>query len=145
MLENEPLGIEQTLNECLVELDSLQDMPIEIKSYYQLVLIESVLKLYQTNNNDKYAFLKSLVQLLPYNCDLLKLFLNFVNVKKEFNSNIVQYLYDHLVVYSIQNDYLWILFVLFFILFYTVHVAIFELTFFFLFLFLIDKVYQTMY
>jgi hypothetical protein len=111
-IENEPDKIDECFTQSLIAVDSRQDLAIEVKSYYQLILIESMLKQLQINST-KYAFLKNLIQLLPYNCDLFKLFLNFVNVKKEFNANVVQYLYDHLSVYSIQNDYLWILFVFF--------------------------------
>ncbi len=110
VIDNEPDGVDECFSQSLHGLDSRPDVAIEVKSYYQLVLIESVSKQIQSINN-KYSFLKNLTQILPYNCDLFKLFLNFINGKKEFNANIVQYLYDHLVVYSIPNDYLWILLV----------------------------------
>lgn len=76
-------------------------------SYYQLTIVEALLKLYKFPR-DKFNFLKYLLKIIPQNVELIKWYMNYY--PKELNTkHALQALFDHLNIHSIKNDNLWIL------------------------------------
>ncbi len=77
--------------------------------YYHNCLVNLLLKLFaQKSIDDKYALLKYLLELMPYNCELIKLITN-TSTKLNGAKQTLQMLYDHLSINLITNEQLWIL------------------------------------
>lgn len=80
----------------------------DLDYYYQNCLIDLWLKLFCKNLNEKYLFSKFLLELIPFNQDLIKLFVNY-SLKLNGSKSTLQFVYNHLSMNSIDCDYLWIL------------------------------------
>ena len=78
---------------------------LEHDYFYHNCLVESLFKLYARSLSDKFLLAKYLVTLMPYNCDLIKLLVNF---SKKINGLLktLQLLYDHVCVHSIESEQL---------------------------------------
>ena len=75
--------------------------------FNQLIIVDYILKQNKTNKR-KYAILKSLLDIMPTNVELVKWFANYC-IKENPPKVAIQILYDHLNIHSIANDSLWIL------------------------------------
>lgn len=76
--------------------------------YYHNCLIDLWLKLFSKNINEKYLLSKCILDLIPLNQDLIKLFVNY-SIKLNGSKSTLQFVFNHLNVNSIDCDYLWIL------------------------------------
>ena len=77
--------------------------------YYQNCVVEILLKLFARTIYEKFALTKYLIEdLMPTNSDLIKMFVSYSNKLNGMHQTL-QFLYDHLIVNSIDNEQLWIL------------------------------------
>ncbi len=76
--------------------------------YYHNCLIDLWIKLFTRSLSDKYSLVKYLIDLMPLNLDLIRLFINY-GTKLNGSKVTLQLVYDHLIVNSIDNEYIWIL------------------------------------
>lgn len=76
--------------------------------YYQNCLVDLWLKLFTRTLNDKYLLVKFLIELVPLNIDLIKLFINY-GTKLNGAKITLQLVYNHLILNSIDHENIWIL------------------------------------
>ena len=76
--------------------------------YYHNCLIDLWIKLFTRSLSDKYLLVKYLIDLMPLNFDLIRLFINY-GTKLNGTKVTLQLVYDHLIMNSIDNEYIWIL------------------------------------
>lgn len=88
----------------------LNSLSLETDSdyYYHNCLSDLWLKLFTRTLNDKYLLVKYLIELMPLNNDLIKLYINY-GTKLNGPKSTLQYIYNNLILNSIDNENLWIL------------------------------------
>ena len=103
------------INDCNNENDHTSSIVINEKSkielkhhlemdyFYHNCLADSLLKLYSRTLSEKFLLAKYLVNLMPYNCDLIMCLVNF-SKKIHGVQKTLQFLYDHVCVHSIENE-----------------------------------------
>ncbi len=76
--------------------------------YYENCLVELWLRLFTRTATDKCTLLKHVLELMPRNTSILKLLAQH-SIKLHGAKHTLQLLYDHLSLYSIGDEYMWIL------------------------------------
>lgn len=76
--------------------------------YYHNCIVDLLTRLFTRNQSEKFHLAKFLVDLMPSNSDLVKLFVSF-SYKLNGLHKTLQMFYDHLSINSIDNEHLWVL------------------------------------
>jgi hypothetical protein len=94
----------------LLSLDNEQDLENSCHHdyYYHNCLVDLWLRLFTRTINDKYLLVKFLIELMPLNTELIKIFINY-GTKINGAKITLQLAYNHLILNSIDNENIWIL------------------------------------
>jgi hypothetical protein len=94
---------EQTILDADFNVDS-----VERNYFYQNCIVDLLLRLYGRTVSNKYSICRLLVDMMPFNGEIIKLMVHFSSKINSLKQTL-QTLYDHLSIHSIGDEHLWIL------------------------------------
>ena len=109
-LYQDSISFKDRINNNLLCIDNEHDLEDSTNRdyYYQNCLVDLWLKLFTKNINEKFLLVKFLIELMPHNTELMKIFI-YYGTKLNGTKETLHFAYNHLIINSIDDENIWIL------------------------------------